>query len=103
MNPWDRQPGEGARAFEAFEAYRRMGPGRSLRNVARLLHKSAPLMQRWSRLHHWVARVEAWDRYAGKVVVISEARALRSRAKARVRAMSDAEVIKLARSSGKVR
>ena len=58
--PWERQKGETAKAFEAFAVYRDM-PHRSIRDVARQLGKSATLISRWSSLHGWQKRVAAWD------------------------------------------
>lgn len=57
---WERQENESPQAFEAFAEYRNMGNDRSLAKVAERLGKSTPLMERWSRTHRWVARVEAW-------------------------------------------
>lgn len=61
--PWDRQKGEGARAFEAFLVYLQMGPERSVRAVAQKLSKSYTLAGRWSSTYHWVERCRAWDNY----------------------------------------
>ncbi len=59
--PWERQKGESAQAFEAFSAYLEMGPERSIRAVGQKLGKSRGLVERWSRAHHWVERVRVWD------------------------------------------
>ena len=61
--PWDRQKGESARAFEAFLVYLQMGPERSVRAVAQKLSKSYTLAGRWSSTYHWVERCRAWDNY----------------------------------------
>jgi hypothetical protein len=58
---WERLDGESPQAFEAFALYRDMGPDRSLGKVAKQLGKSRSLMERWSVLHHWVNRSDAWD------------------------------------------
>lgn len=58
---WERAPGEGLRAFEAFCAYRDKGVNRSIRSVAQELSKSIALIGRWSTTHQWVDRVSAWD------------------------------------------
>lgn len=59
--PWERQPDETTKPFEAFCAYRDMGRGRSLRAVAEKLGKSEQLMSRWSAKNKWVERASQWD------------------------------------------
>lgn len=59
--PWERQNGEGVKAFDAFVAYRDMEKPRSIRKVAQKLGKSETLIARWSSEKEWVKRVEAWD------------------------------------------
>ena len=59
--PWERQPGESAKAFEAFVIYRDMGVDRSARRVAIQLSKSNTLIHRWSKDNKWIERVAAWD------------------------------------------
>lgn len=60
--PWERQPTESTKAFEAFARYRDMDAGeRSLRKVAEALAKSGALISRWSAEHRWVDRVTAYD------------------------------------------
>jgi len=61
VNPWDRQPGETARAWEAFTTYRDDGPARSLRRTADRLGKSHSLIEGWSVRWAWVSRCAAWD------------------------------------------
>ena len=58
---WERQPGESAKAFEAFCIYRDMGVSRSARKVSEKLGKSRQLLSRWSAQYSWVDRVDAWD------------------------------------------
>ncbi len=57
--PFEQKPDESAKAFEAFHAYLNMGAQRSLEAVGRKLGKSKALMERWSKRHNWVSRVEA--------------------------------------------
>lgn len=59
--PWERQPGETPKAFEAFQLYRDMGASRSTSAVGRQLHKHRDLICRWSRRYGWVKRVASWD------------------------------------------
>ncbi|MBC7340903.1 MAG: hypothetical protein H5U02_00355 [Clostridia bacterium] len=61
MELWERQKGESRKAYQAFCAYRDMGPARSLAKVSQQLRKSKVLLQRWSVRWSWVARAEAWD------------------------------------------
>ncbi len=60
VKPWEMQPGETPKQFEAFVAYRDM-ENRSLREVSAILHKSVTLLGRWSSSNNWVERVAAWD------------------------------------------
>lgn len=66
LAPWDRRPDESAVAYEAFAAYRDMGPTRKLEAVSTALHKSVPLLGRWSARHEWVARAAAFDTEAAR-------------------------------------
>jgi hypothetical protein len=59
--PWDPQPGETARAYEAFELYRDMGPSRSLTRASQAVGKSTHQMSMWSARHSWVYRAASWD------------------------------------------
>lgn len=59
--PWERQPDENPKPFEAFCTYRDMGTERSIRAVAAKLSKSETLIARWSTKNNWVERVAAWD------------------------------------------
>lgn len=61
IRPWDRQPGESAKAYQAFLTYRDQGEDRSIRTVAQVLNKSGALIGRWSGANDWVSRAAAWD------------------------------------------
>ena len=61
VQPWERQEGETARAYEGFSVYRDMGAERSLAKVGQRLGKSKAQMEKWSKKYSWVARAEAWD------------------------------------------
>ncbi len=60
-NSWERQPGESAKAFEAFDLYCKMGSERSLGKVGQKLGKSATLIERWSSRWNWVKRSRDYD------------------------------------------
>ncbi|SDO86188.1 hypothetical protein [Selenomonas ruminantium] len=60
--PWERQPGETEKAYEAFSIYKNFGPGRQVIAVARTLQKSYTLVRRWRKQYGWEERVAAYDR-----------------------------------------
>lgn len=65
---WERQPGETAKAYNAFCVYRDLGPGRSLEKAAQALGlKSRKYFSNWHARHNWVARAEAYDMYIEKL------------------------------------
>jgi hypothetical protein len=61
--PWDRQPGESAKAFDAFVRFRDMGPRRMLRDVALGLHCSGANVRRWAARWFWHNRVAAFEEH----------------------------------------
>ena len=60
---WEQLPKETGKAYEAFLAYRDLGAGRTMIEVARNLHKSYSLIRRWNEEWNWDARASAWDNY----------------------------------------
>ena len=60
--PWEQQPEESAKAFEAFAVYRDMGVERSVRKVTQRLNKSLTLIGKWSSRYNWPERARAYDR-----------------------------------------
>ena len=68
---WEQQPGETAKAYEAFRVYARLpyehrktdgSPGsRTLKDAADQLGKSVGLLKGWSSRWRWVERAEAFD------------------------------------------
>ncbi|HUM43488.1 MAG TPA: hypothetical protein PKI14_11125 [Fervidobacterium sp.] len=65
---WDRQPGESAKAYAAFCAYRDLGAERSLEKVRHLLDKprTKKWLGVWSAKYNWVERAKAYDDYIEK-------------------------------------
>lgn len=61
VEPWDRQPGESARAYEAFRHYRDAGATRSHAKTGAALAKTRQAITEWSRKHGWSHRIAAWD------------------------------------------
>lgn len=80
--PWERQKGESAQAFEAFLTYLQMGPERSIRAVSQRLAKSKTIIDRWSRTYGWVERCRAWDnhlRQEARRAAVAEVRQMNKR------------------------
>lgn len=113
--PWERQPGEPARAYGAFCIYRDLPPHeRSLRAVAERLggkrsetgRRSTRPLERWSSRWRWVERAARWDeeqdRRAREAQIravkdmrerhAKEAMALQQKALERLRAMDPEEL-----------
>ena len=59
--PWERQPNESSRAFEAFAVYRDMGAERSYAKTSQKLGKNKTTIDQWGRNNQWVSRIAAWD------------------------------------------
>ncbi len=74
---FERKPNESAKAFEAFQLYADKGPDRSLAAVGQALGKSGSLIERWSRLYHWVERAWAYDVHMARAKHEAEEAALR--------------------------
>jgi hypothetical protein len=62
--PWDRQPSEGPKHFQAFCVYRDLPTrDRSLSRTAKTLGCSKSLVERWSSKYSWPRRAAAYDDY----------------------------------------
>ncbi len=59
--PYERQPRETDKAWQAFLTYRD-DPKRTLAKAAAKLGKSKQLIEQWNGRWRWRERVEAWDR-----------------------------------------
>jgi len=59
--PWDRQDGEGAAAWSAFQIYRDLGSGRTIKQVAERLQRSPTHIGDYSIKFHWQDRIAAWE------------------------------------------
>lgn len=90
--PWERQPNEGPKPYEAFTIYRDLGKERTLPKVAEQLGKSLGLISRWSSAHNWVERVSAWDDEADRQAAQKQ---LKDIANARVRQRKQAVKMQL--------
>jgi hypothetical protein len=72
--PWERQEGESAKAFSAFEIYRRLGPARTVaeawrqywslsgaHNAGEAPPRVMPYFSQWAVQWRWQERALAWD------------------------------------------
>ena len=78
LEPWERQPEETAKAFEAFAVYRDMGIERSIRKVGQHLGKSATQIAEWSSKNNWVERCAAWDTEQDRIARREQAKAIKA-------------------------
>jgi hypothetical protein len=60
--PWERQPGETSKAFDAFATWRDLGPERSVQKAADALGKSRQQLADWGIKNNWRPRLNAWER-----------------------------------------
>lgn len=60
--PWERQPGETEKAYEAFLIFKNLGPGRTFKAVSDRLQKSYTLIRRWKERGNWESRAAEYDR-----------------------------------------
>lgn len=83
--PWMRVKNETPKAFEAFCAYRDLGPGRSMREAVGVLGKASGyerVLEEWSRTYDWVKRAAAFDdMIAERTAEASADRAVRAAAR----------------------
>ena len=68
--PWERQPNETVKAFEAFCTYRDLGKTRSQEKAAQELSKSRQLISKWSSANDWVNRINAWEEEQDRLIRI---------------------------------
>lgn len=90
VKPWERQPEETAKQFEAFCVYRDLGKSRSLQQVSVELSKSLTLIKRWSAKNNWIERSTLWEDEQDRLIRIELTRdigAMRKRHADMARAM----------------
>jgi hypothetical protein len=66
LRPWDCQPGESSKAYQAFVIYRDLGADRSIQRVANELSKNRGTLTNWSHTWYWAERAAAWDSMPGR-------------------------------------
>lgn len=74
--PWDKQPGDTPKAWNAFTIYRDLGPSRTLAAAALQMGRNRQTLADWSARHAWQFRVEAWDREQDRIKREASLRAL---------------------------
>src|ERR1019366_2755805 len=65
--PWDRRPGESAKAYRAFALYPDMQADRTFESVARELRCSGANIRRFSKRWDWAHRVRAYDIHVDRI------------------------------------
>lgn len=75
--PWERQQGEGTKAYEAFNTYLLMGEDRTYSKVANELKKSTTIIGRWGSQYQWRERVAAYDAHQMELTRKDQAKAIR--------------------------
>ena len=99
--PWERQPEETARAFEAFAIYRDMGPDRSLRKVVQTLDKNLTTIGDWSTKYEWVKRVAAWDAEQDRIARVQQLKEIKAM-RNRHAGMAKAMIVKAGRALNRI-
>lgn len=69
LHPWDRQPGEGSKAYEHFQTFLDMGSDRTLQKVADTASKSEQYIRKLSTTYGWQDRARRWDSMPRRAVV----------------------------------
>ena len=86
---WELQPGETARAFEAFRKYRDLGPSRSIAKVGKELGKNRVTLEDWSSKYDWVKRAAAWDAEVDRIARQEQLQAIKAMRKRHAKLASD--------------
>ena len=76
--PWERQPEETTKAFEAFRVYRDLGAERSIAKAGKQLGKNRVTLEGWSSKFNWVERVAAWDAEQDRIARQEQAKAIKA-------------------------
>jgi hypothetical protein len=93
--PWERWPGESARAYTAFCLFRDLGPRRSLDAASRSYHHPGPearqlpsgrlprasgTIRRWAHRWRWLDRACAWDEETERIKQVEQLAAIQDMA-----------------------
>lgn len=72
---WERRPDETDTSYHRFSIYLKIGPERSIKQVAEKLQKGSGYekhLRRWSSKYAWVERAAEYDNYVTKELVKKE-------------------------------
>jgi hypothetical protein len=78
---WEQQPGEQAQSYEAALVYFKLGPQRTLKEVAALYGKSPSTIARWSKRDNWRERAQAFDAHRLKMQDVERRKVLEEAAR----------------------
>lgn len=95
--PWERQPEETTKAFEAFCVYRDLGTERSIAKTGRQLGKNRVTLEGWSSKYEWVKRVAAWDAEQDRIARQEQIKAIKAM-RNRHAGMAKAMIVKAGRA-----
>lgn len=99
--PWERQPEETTKAFEAFRVYRDLGAERSIAKAGKQLGKNRVTLEGWSSKFNWVERVAAWDAEQDRIARQEQAKAIKAM-RNRHAGMAKAMIVKAGRALQKI-
>ena len=68
-DPWERQPKETDKSWEAFVKYRDMGAERSHVRLEQVLGKNKNYLAVWSKRNDWVERCAAYDNHVDQLAL----------------------------------
>lgn len=95
--PWERQPEETPKAFEAFCVYRDLGPERSIAKAGKRLGKNRVTLEQWSSKFDWVKRTAAWDAEQDRIARQEQIKAIKAM-RNRHAGMAKAMIVKAGRA-----
>lgn len=90
LDPWDRQPEESDTQWNAFQMYRDMGYGRTMKKVAEKLKVSPATIYAYSRKNNWAERIQQWDVYEDRIYQAEKAQALKDMGRQHAKLTQDA-------------
>lgn len=99
--PWERQPEETPKAFQAFCEYRDMGLERSLNKLVQKLHKNRTTLGEWSGKYNWVERCAAWDAEQDRIARQEQIKAIKAM-RNRHAGMAKAMIVKAGRALNRI-